>query len=209
MRLKDATVLVSGGSDGLGFSVAKGLVAKGAQTHIFSRSQDNLDKAAKAINSPLLHLHQGDVSNFQSVESTVKSIGDIDVLVNNAGIWLEGQLQDNSVEEIDRTIDINLKGVIYLTKAVLPSMLKRDDGYILNISSTSGLIGRYDQSTYAASKFGVTGFTKSLQEDLMKTNIKVAGFYPGGMRTKLFVKAGNAKDNTDWMGTDKNAGRGI
>jgi 3-oxoacyl-[acyl-carrier protein] reductase len=201
MKLKGATVLVTGGSDGLGFSLSKALVAKGATVHIFSRSQANLDKAAKAL--PSAHIHQGDVSDPQSVEVVVKKIGQIDILVNNAGVWLEGPLQDYSIEEIDKTIGVNLNGVIYATRAVLPSMLKRDDGFILNVSSTSGLIGRNDQSVYAATKFGVTGFTKSLQDDLMKTNIKVAGFYPGGMATKLFAKAGNAKDNTDWMNTDE------
>ena len=93
--------------------------------------------------------------------------------------------------------------MIYTTKAVLPEMLKQKDGYIINVSSTSGLKGRAGQSVYASSKYGVTGFTESLQEDLKSTNVKVAGFYPGGMNTKLFEKAGDLKDNEDWMDTGK------
>mgnify|MGYP002356220178 FL=1 len=82
-------------------------------------------------------------------------------------------------------------------------MQKKNEGYRLNVSSTSGIRAKEGQSVYVASKYAVTGFTESLQEDLKSTNIKVAGFYPGGMNTKLFEKAGFPRDNSDWMNTDK------
>jgi NADP-dependent 3-hydroxy acid dehydrogenase YdfG len=203
MNLKNTSALVTGGSDGLGLSIAKALVIKGAQTHIVSRSQTNLDKAAEAINSPLLHTHQGDVTDYQAMEVLVKEIGDIDILINNAGVWLEGQVVEQTREEIDHTIDINLKGVVYTTKIVLPQMLKRNSGFIINVSSTSGLRGREDQAIYVASKFGVTGFTKSLEKDLIDTEVKIAGFYPGGMNTGLFAKTGHPRKNEAWMDTDE------
>lgn len=203
MNLKGATAIVTGGSQGLGFSIVKALVAKGARVHIISRSKDSLENARTEIDSPLVQTHVGDVTDFAGIEKIVAEIGRVDILINNAGVWLEGELQDTPMEQIKRAVEINLMGVIATTKAVLPGMLQQNNGYVLNVSSTSGLVGRSGQAIYVASKFGVTGFTKSLQEDLVKTNVKVAGFYPGGMSTQLFTHAGTPKENADWMDTDK------
>ena len=148
-----------------------------------------------------------DVSDAEQVNKTVRGIvknfGKIDILINNAGVWLEGPIQENSVERISKLIDVNLKGVIYMARAVLPTMIARNNGFIINIASTSGLRGWENQAVYVSSKFGVTGFTKSLQLDLAKTNIKVAGFYPGGMRTKIFERAGFPTDIKEWMDTEE------
>lgn len=203
MNLKNKNVLITGATDGLGFSIAKGLIKKGCKVYGVGRNEERIQKAKRKLNSPNFSLYSCDVSDYKQITEVVKKIGKVDILINNAGVWLEGKLQDFSKDEISETIDINLKGVIYSTKAILPQMLKQNDGYIINISSTSGLTGRSSQSVYVASKFGVTGFTKSLQEDLKETNIKIAGFYPGGMSTKLFEKAGTPKNNKDWMDTDK------
>lgn len=126
-----------------------------------------------------------------------------DVLLNVAGIWLEGQVSDNSPEEITNIIEVNFRGVIYATKAFLPLLDKAQEAHILNIVSTSGLRGRDNQAVYAATKAGVHGFTESLKVDLEKTKVKVSGFYPGGMQTKLFEKVGKPKANQDWMDTKK------
>lgn len=203
MKLKNKKVLITGATEGLGFSLAKGLVKKGCKVYGVGRSKEKIKKAKKKLKSSNLTLYSCDVSDYEQVSSVVKKIGKIDILINNAGVWIEGKLQDYSVEKISEAIDINLKGVIYSTKAVLPIMLRRNNGYIINISSTSGLKGRSGQCVYVGSKYGVTGFTQSLQEDLKNTNVKVAGFYPGGMNTKLFEKAKTPKDNKDWMDTDK------
>lgn len=112
-------------------------------------------------------------------------------------------MDDNSEEKISEVIDTNIKGVIFTTKVALAHMRKQKSGFILNIVSTSGLKGRKDQSVYVASKFAVRGFTDSLKEDLAGTHIKVAGFYPGGMNTRLFEKAGFTKENSKWMDTNK------
>jgi NADP-dependent 3-hydroxy acid dehydrogenase YdfG len=202
MQLKDKVAVITGGSSGLGFSIAKKLLEKGSIVYILGRHEQNLKNAFEQLKSNDLHVILADVTDYQTLEKKVGSL-DIDILINNAGVWLEGATQDFTPEQISGCLDINLKGTIYATKAVLPSMLTKNNGFILNVISTSGLKGREQQSVYAASKFGVSGFTKSLELDLAKTNIKVAGFYPGGMRTKLFEKAGNGRDNSDWMDTDK------
>lgn len=203
MELKNKTAIVTGGSEGLGLSIIKNLLKEGCKVHMISRDVAKQKAVTKELNDSNLFSHEADVSDYAQVEKTMKEIGDADILINNAGIWLEGSLDDNSPEAISNVIDVNTKGVIYCTKAVLPRFKEKNDGFILNISSTSGLKGRSSQSVYVASKFAVTGFTDSLKEDLQSTNIKVAGFYPGGMNTKLFNKAGYPKNNSDWMDTDK------
>lgn len=202
MQLKDKTVVITGGSDGLGFSLAKLFVSKGSKVVIIGRNKDRLDKAVKELGG-VTKDYIADVSNLKQIQSIAEDLKEVDVLINNAGIWIEGQVADNTEEEISRAIDINLKGVIYTTKAFLPLLKKPTESHILNISSTSGLKGRDNQAVYVATKFGVTGFTESLKLDLASSNIKVSGFYPGGMHTSLFEKVGKPKNNEDWMDTNK------
>jgi len=202
MKLKNKTVVITGGSDGLGFSLAKQFIGKGSKVYILGRNKTKLDGAVKRLGKNA----QGfvaDVSKLNEVQKVADEIGQTDILINNAGVWIEGTISQNSEKEISDSIDINLKGVIYTTKAFLPQLEKSPEAHVVNISSTSGLKGRDNQAVYVASKFGVTGFTESLKVDLANTNIKVSGFYPGGMSTGLFEKAGTPKENADWMDTDK------
>lgn len=202
MQLKDKTVVITGGSDGLGYSIAKALVKKKAKVILIARDQEKMDAALKNLGAHT-KAFRADVSKWKEIEKISKEINEIDILINNAGVWIEGALEDNSPEEISQAIDINFKGAIYTSKAFLPVLRKQAEGHIINISSTSGLRGRNGQAVYAASKFAVTGFTESLKMDLEKTNVRVSGFYPGGMNTGLFAKAGSPKDNSDWMDTSK------
>ena len=202
MELKGKIAIVTGGTEGLGLSIVKKLLGEGCVVHVISRNSKKHDSLSKEIDNKKLYFHQADVSDYSQTSQIINSIGNIHILINNAGIWLEGDLESCDANNISSVIDVNVKGIIYTTKAVLPSMKEKNDGFIINISSTSGLKGREGQSVYVASKYAVTGFTDSLKEDLKATNIKVAGFYPGGMNTKLFEKAGHPKDNKDWMNTD-------
>jgi 3-oxoacyl-[acyl-carrier protein] reductase len=208
MNLSQKNIIITGGSDGLGFSLARLLVEKGANVAIISRTQSKVDGAV----SKLTEISNGtckvlgyaaDVSSFQQLSVAAEQIkqefSQIHGLVNNAGIWLEGNLQDQTEQEISAVIDVNVKGVLFATNLFLPTMLQTDQGHIINVASTSGLRGREKQAVYAASKFAVQGFSESLKIDLADTSVKVSGFYPGGMKTGLFEKAGYAKDNNDWM----------
>jgi len=202
MNLKNKTVVITGGSDGLGFSLAKAFVAKGSKVCVLGRTKSKIDTAVKKLGEKATG-YVADVSNLAEVQKVANKIGNVDCLINNAGVWIEGIVTDNSGKKISEAIDVNLKGVIYTTKAFLPKMKKTDEAHILNVISTSGLNGKANQSVYVASKFGVSGFTKSLAEDLADTNIKVSGFYPGGMNTGLFKKAGSSNGGLNWMDTDK------
>lgn len=202
MILRGKTVVITGGSGGLGFSLAKEFVKKDAKVCLVGRDDNRLEKAKDRLGK-MASSYVADVSKLSQVEKVAKQVKNASVLINNAGVWIEGLVTENSEEKISEAIDINLKGVIFTTKVFLPQLQKRSEAHIVNISSTSGLRGRSNESVYVASKFGVTGFTDSLKVDLANSNVKVSGFYPGGMRTSLFEKAGTPKDNADWMDTDK------
>jgi uncharacterized protein len=202
MNLKNIHVVITGGSDGLGFSLAKLFSKKGSYVVIVGRDKNKIKNAVKSLGNTAKG-YSADVSKLDEIQKVADEVEHVDVLINAAGIWVEGTIIDNTEKEISDAIDINLKGVIFSTKAFLPKLLKSREAHIMNISSTSGLKGRNLQAVYVASKFGVTGFTDSLKEDLANTNVKVSGFYPGGMRTSLFEKAGKPKENSDWMDTNK------
>lgn len=202
MQLKNKTIVITGGTDGLGYSLAKTFIEKESKVILISRNQEKIDKALQDLGEKA-KAFKADVSNWREVEKVAQDIKEVDILINNAGVWIEGSILSNEIAKIDQAIDTNLKGVIYTTKAFLPKLQKETESHVLNVISTSGLKGRNDQAVYCASKFGVSGFTEALKVDLEKTNIKVTGFYPGGMHTGLFEKAGAPKDNADWMNTDK------
>ena len=202
MILEGKTALITGGGSGLGLSAAKILGEKGVKVHICGRTKNTLQEAQKLISGGSF-IHQCDISDFKQVEAMIGDIGNVDILINTAGLWLEGQVEHNTTEQIKRTIGTNLEGVINTSRALIPSMKKQGCGFIVNVSSTSGLKGRSNQSVYAATKAAVHGFTESLKVDLADTNIKVVGFYPGGMNTGLFASAGTPKQNQDWMDPKK------
>ncbi|OGD54693.1 hypothetical protein A3J78_01505 [Candidatus Beckwithbacteria bacterium RBG_13_35_6] len=199
MNLKNKTVLITGGNSGLGFAIAKELVKKNSKIIILGKDKKGVEMARKKLNSPLISTIVCDLRDYKDIQKKLKNIRHLDILINNAGVWLEGQLQNNKFLDIANVININLTGLICITKIILPIMLKKNHGIIFNISSTSGINPKTNQSIYIASKYGVTGFTKSLQKDLENTNIKVFGFYPGGMKTNLFNKTNSKKDVSNFM----------
>ena len=199
MELSGKVAVVTGGSEGLGLAIVKKLLNKGCIVHIFSRDPEKHLAAQAKLNNSNVFFTSVDVANYEQIQQAIQKIGNVDILINNAGIFLDGPLDTVAPQAISNAIDTNLKGVIYTTRAVLPSMKRRNKGFIINISSTSGLKPRANESVYVASKFGVRGFTDSLKEELKGTGVRVAGFYPGGMNTRFFEKAGSPKENAKWM----------
>lgn len=190
-------VLITGGSDGLGKATAQKLVAAGFKVTILSRNEGKTKAAAGELGCEYVI---ADVSNASEVETAIQRAvtqsGEIDILINNAGVWLAGPLEANTPDDITATIVINTLGTIYCTRAVVGSMKQRKSGRIINISSILGVTAKAERATYAASKWAVTGFTRSMQAELKPYKIGVTGFYPGGMTTGMFAKVGDMKDRS-------------
>lgn len=198
MELQNKRILISGGTSGLGFELAGALLKKGAHIFICSRNQESVDKAKIRLNSDNVRALKCDITDPEDLKNLIQEVPNLDGLINNAGVWLEGSVESNSLQEISKTIDINLKGLIYCTNIFLPT-LKKKESFIVNISSTSGIDIKANQPVYTASKWGVRGFTESIKEDLKDTKVKVIGVYPGGMKTNLFAASGVNKDVSDFI----------
>ncbi len=202
MNLKNKVVLITGSSDGLGRSLAIKLAKAGAKIALVSRSETKL-KEAKKIIGDLAEYFICDIGEPDQIEravgAIVKKFKTIDILINNAGIWLQGATEAVDPEKIKSVFQANILGLIYMTRAVLPILKKRPEAIIFNVISNSGLEPSGDWGIYAGTKFAARGFSESLRLELAGTNIKVMAFYPGGMDTDLFVKAGADKRHEPWM----------
>jgi len=135
-----------------------------------------------------------DITNYQAVETMISGVikkrSKIDCLINNAGVYLRGELEENEPTAIRRIMEINAVGAMFCAKAVIPYMKRQKSGLIINVVSQDGLYAKPERSVYTASKWAMAGLTKSLQMDLAKYCIRVAGLYPGRMKTGLFEAAG-------------------
>ncbi len=188
-------VLITGGSDGLGKIVAKKLCEADFVVTILGKDADKTKNVAESIGCGYV---VADVTDYDIVKNAItKSVednGPIDILINNAGIWIQGVLEENDPKEIQRVLEVNALGPINCTHAIVPQMKHQNSGRIINVISGSGLNGKAERAPYAASKFALTGFTKSMQLELKPFNIAVDGFYAGAMNTNMFDKTGNDRD---------------
>ncbi len=196
-------IVITGGSEGLGKAIAKRLI-KDNKIIIISNNEEKLKKTATEIQCDYVVC---DVTNYKQIENAIDTILkkyiNIDILINNAGVWLEGDLTENTFEKISNCIDVNTKGPIYMTKAVLPNMYKNKNGLIINVCSQASFDNDDYSVVYNASKWAMRGFNRSIQRDISKKGVKVTGFYPGFMQTNLFKKAGNDYDTSTGLEVEK------
>ena len=195
--------LVTGGTRGIGKKVAEKFAKEGYNL-VLNYVSDNTDinsviDSFKEYKNEVI-LVKADVSKFNECENLVKEaiekFGKIDVLVNNAGITKDGLIAMMKEDAFDRVIDVNLKGTFNMTRNVVPYMMKKRCGNIVNISSVVGVAGNAGQSNYAASKAGIIGFTKSLAKELAPRNIRVNAVAPGFIDTDMTsVLTDKVKDN--------------
>lgn len=190
MRLANKVALITGASRGIGKATALKFAREGAKLVVC----DLDDAVAETVAEIRLQGGQAigfkvDVTNAQSIASMVKgalnAYGQIDVLVNNAGIVADAQLRKMTDEQFDKVIDVNLKGTYNCTKAVVDVMIERKAGVVLNASSIVGLYGNFGQTNYAASKFGVIGMAKTWARELGKHGIRVNVVCPGFIETSI------------------------
>lgn len=189
--LEGKNALITGAGKGIGKALALNLAKEGVNVALLARTASDLQAVADEVEIQGVKavIITADVSDLQSVnsavESAIASLGTIDILVNNAGIAAFGGFLDLSTEEWERIIKVNLFGPYYTTRAVLPSMIERKTGDIINISSTAGLRGAAQTSAYSASKFALIGLSESLMQEVRKHNIRVTTLTPSTVATPL------------------------
>lgn len=203
--LKDRVALITGGSRGIGAAITEKFAENGA--HVAFTYRSSAEKA-KALEEKLsseygvkVKGYQSDASDFIAAEELAQAVmtdfGQIDICVNNAGISRDNLLLRISPEQWDEVMAGNLKSVFNLTKQVLRPMMKARKGSIINMSSIVGLRGNAGQTSYAASKAGIIGFTKSVAQELGSRNIRCNAIAPGFIETDM---TDNLKDaGEDWM----------
>jgi 3-oxoacyl-[acyl-carrier protein] reductase len=194
----DKTAVVTGGSRGIGFATAQAFINAGAHVAVCARNPKRLREAAAQLSTMGRVLSEvADVREpaqvMRFVDHVQETFGRIDVLVNNAGIVSVGPFVDEPYESISSVIDVNLKGTMYMTRAVLPSMIGREAGIIINVSSGAGLSGFPDIVSYCASKFGVVGFTESLDQEVGRHGVRVYAICPGRVATDMQVQYSGRK----------------
>lgn len=190
--LNGKTAVVTGGSRGIGRAISFKLARSGANIAVVATRET---KEAKETIEKLkelgvdARLYICDIKNTDEVDSACKEIladfGQVDVLVNNAGITRDNILPSLSTKDIDDVIDVNLKGTMYVTKAFIRQFVRKRSGSIINISSVVGLMGNKGQTNYSASKAGIIGFTKSVAREYGKKNIRCNAVAPGYIATDM------------------------
>lgn len=191
--LQDRVALITGGSRGIGKAIVTALVDSGANVAFTYRSSKNeaetLAKQLSADSGSQVQAYQSDAASYEACEQLVKDVladfGQINILVNNAGITQDNLILRMTDEQWDKVINTNLKSVFNLTKQIARPMMKLRKGSIINISSIVGVIGNAGQSNYAASKAGIIGFSKSIAKELASRNIRCNVVAPGYIETEM------------------------
>ena len=193
MKLDGAVVAITGASRGIGRAVAQAAAAKGATVGLMARSAADLESVLGAIGGTGATAI-ADVADRTSVESALEALtaalGPIDVLVNNAGIGKYASVLETDVEDFERLMRVNYFGAVYAAKAVLPGMIARRRGHIVNISSIVGRIGTPFEAAYSASKFALTGLSEAMAVEVEPFNIGVSMVSPGPVSTDFFDTRG-------------------
>ena len=193
---KNKVVAITGGSDGIGKGLVDVLILMGAKVATCGRNQDKLYDLQVRHSGKALHTVVADVSNFNDcknfIDSTIKTYGGIDILINNAGISMRALLKDADIEVIKKVMDINFYGTVFCTKLALQSIIERK-GTIVGVSSIAGFRGLPGRSGYSASKFAVNGWLEAIRTELMDSGVNVMWVCPGFTSSNIRNVALNSK----------------
>jgi len=186
-------VLITGGSSGIGLALAKLLVSQGADVCLLARDQVKLNQAQESLSSLKTRKNQKidlisvNISNYGALslelENWTAAAGLPDLVINSAGVTYPGNFQDLDVGVFHRLMDINYFGTLHIIKILIPAMLKRGSGHIVNISSQAGFVGVFGYSAYSASKYAIRGFSDVLRAELKPSGIKMSIVFPPDTQT--------------------------
>ncbi len=189
MKLKGKTAIITGASKGIGRGIAQAMANEGANLVLMARSADTLEDLKSNFQSRGIEcvVYAGSVANEHDVASCIQLaldiFGQIDVLINNAGVGVFKAVEDISTEEWDHTMEVNVKGTFLMTKAVIPQMKEQKHGRIINIASDVSKRTFPYGSVYCASKYAQHGFADAVRKEVLKDGIKVSTIYPGMVDT--------------------------
>jgi short-subunit dehydrogenase len=188
MQISGSTVLLTGATGGIGHAIAHELHRRGGQLILTGRRIDVLEPLAAELGAQALAV---DLSDPVELERLIDAAGDVDILVANAALPASGRLETYTVEQIDRSLDVNLRAPIVLARALLPGMVTRERGHLLFVASLQGKAATPGASLYCASKFGMRGFASGLRADLHGSGVGVSTVFPGFIRDAgMFADAG-------------------
>ena len=200
MNFTDKTAIVTGGCRGIGFTIAKVLCEVGTNVMICGRNKETIQKAVDSLE--LLGSVAGvqcDVTNYDEVrammQATKKKFGSVDILINNAGVAHNGDIEEHTPETWTETINTNLTGVFYCCRVALPHLQKNNSGWIINISSLASKNPFPGGSAYCASKSALNAFSEVLMQEVRHDGIRVAHVLPGSVKTNFRGQSGK---NIDW-----------
>jgi 3-oxoacyl-[acyl-carrier protein] reductase len=203
MELKGKKAIITGGSRGLGKATAIAFAKSGIDVAITGRNEEKLKETVYELKSLGVNATYEvfDVGNYDEVKVGIKNIisalGTVDILVNNAGIAAFGTLNEMDATLWEEIIKTNVLGMYYVTKEVLPYLIEKNEGDIINISSTAGLSGNASTSAYSASKFAVIGMSQSLMKEVRKNNIRVNTLTPSTIATDMALDLGITDGNVE------------
>ena len=204
MNLENKVAVVTGGTKGIGRAIANALLREGVSVCVSARNVEVIGQTAQQAENPSgvrEIMFPCDVRDYDHVKGlidyTVKELGGLDILINNAGIGSFETVADTSPEDFRAVLETNLFGVFHCCHAAIPEMKKRDGGYIINISSLAGANPHPRMAAYNASKFGLNGFSEALMQEVRHDNIKVSYIMPGSVNTEF---GGDApSDEKNWQ----------
>ena len=202
-HLKNKKAIITGGGKGLGKATAIAFAKEGIDVAITGRNEDTLKATVTELKALGVNATYAafDVGNYDEVKVGIKTLvdtlGTVDILVNNAGIAAFGTLNDMEVSQWTKIIQTNVMGMYYVTKEVLPYLIDKNEGDIINVSSTAGLSGNATTSAYSASKFAVIGLSESLMKEVRKNNIRVCTLTPSTIASDMSVDLGIANRESE------------
>jgi len=202
LDLNNKKILITGSTDGLGRKLAIELSKLGAKIIIHGRNQEKATKVLGDLEGNDHGILICDFNKPNEIAERFSVVKELDVLVNNAGLWSEGDTLDIDPGRILEMVNVNTASYLLATRVLLPTLLKSDFAQVLNVISVAGyeIPAGFFHTTYTATKYALQGYSEAMAKEFENRNLRIMGYYPGGMNTELFVKAGlDYKENEPWM----------